>query len=802
MLENASLHDNDTDNGLGNILNDRSDKSLKDENISATLSVDQDGSKSIFKFEVNVEKDGEKEVSVTFHAPVDNEGECSPKKVFSYKFPATSVEQGKFVVDISWQGKHNQTLRFKGVGQKITYRLSTITSTWSLTFNKTLFAFALFLYLISRMIGLSSYPIYFFSDEAVQTVLAIDFLRENFHNAEGEFFPTYFKNVDKYSLSTTVYMQILPFLIFGKSVFITRLTSVLVTLLAAIFISLILRDIYRLPYWWVGTLLLSMTPAWLLHSRTAFETTTMVSFYSAGLYFYLRYRYGTVRYLFLSIGFFALAFYSYNPAQVVVVITGLLLLISDAPYHWMNRRTALKGLVVIILCAIPYVRFQINHPTALIDHLTNLGSYWIQPIPWLEKLEKLRNEYLYGLSPGYWFISNGRDLIRHRMNNYSHLLSAMLPFALLGGFLVLKNFRSSAYRAVLIVFIAAPTGAVLVEVAVTRALVMVIPAIIMTSLGLIYLLDKLKKWISQRILSIGTFGLLGIINIAIVWSGLVRGPTWYSDYGLSGMQYGSQQVFKAVEDYNIQNPDTEIILSPTWANGTDVLARYFLDEQSSINLGSISAYINYRLPLDENMIFVMSSEEYEKTVMSGKFSEIQIENVLTYPDGRPGFYFVNLKYVEDIDKILTAEKEKRSILSEEKLEYEGQVLIVSHSMLDLGEISNVIDGNQKTVARTFEANPFVIVLSFSETIQFSGLSLNIGDTEVNIQASLDPGLLDQTEEFSFFGLKGSVSQPQVFLDFGDMKFVDVLHLEIEDLRQGEIGHVHVWEIEFFPGENQ
>ena len=41
---------------------------------------------------------------------------------------------------------------------------------------------ALAVYLITRLVALDAFPIYFFTDEAVQTVLAADFLRDGLHN--------------------------------------------------------------------------------------------------------------------------------------------------------------------------------------------------------------------------------------------------------------------------------------------------------------------------------------------------------------------------------------------------------------------------------------------------------------------------------------------------------------------------------------------------------------------------------------------------------------------------------------------
>ena len=60
--------------------------------------------------------------------------------------------------------------------------------------------FALTIYLITRLVGLQYFPIYFFTDEAVQTVQAADLWYNNLFSAEGEFLPTYFYNGYQYNL--------------------------------------------------------------------------------------------------------------------------------------------------------------------------------------------------------------------------------------------------------------------------------------------------------------------------------------------------------------------------------------------------------------------------------------------------------------------------------------------------------------------------------------------------------------------------------------------------------------------------
>ncbi len=235
-----------------------------------------------------------------------------------------------------------------------------------------LFGLSVVIYLATRLIGLARFPIYFFSDEAVQVVLAQDFIRDHFHGYDHVLFPTYFLNTYQYNLGTSVYLQVLPYLLFGKSVFVTRAVPVLVSLMAALSVGLILKQIFKSPYPWAAVLLLSITPAWFLHSRTAFETSLATSFYAGFLYFYMRYRSGRLQSLYWAVLLAGLAFYSYSAACAVVALTAVLLLFSDAAYHWRQRVTVLAGSGLAALLALPYLRFILDHPTANQEHLVML----------------------------------------------------------------------------------------------------------------------------------------------------------------------------------------------------------------------------------------------------------------------------------------------------------------------------------------------------------------------------------------------------------------------------------------------
>src|SRR5690349_9952238 len=67
-----------------------------------------------------------------------------------------------------------------------------------------LFGLAIAVYLLTRLIGLTQFPIYFFTDEAIQSMSMVDLIDHGFRDLSNVWLPTYFRNGDYYNLSLSV----------------------------------------------------------------------------------------------------------------------------------------------------------------------------------------------------------------------------------------------------------------------------------------------------------------------------------------------------------------------------------------------------------------------------------------------------------------------------------------------------------------------------------------------------------------------------------------------------------------------
>jgi len=658
-----------------------------------------------------------------------------------------------------------------------------------------LFLLALALFLATRLWGLERFPITFFGDEAIQSVTAADLIAHGFRGPYGELLPTYFENGGAFNLSVSVYLQVIPHALFGFSIFVTRLTSVLIALTAVAAVALILRDGLRVRPWWLGALVLSITPAWFLHSRTALETVIAVSFYAWFLYCYLRYRSGTrPLWLFAAVVAAALAFYSYSPMQVVVVSTTALLLLSDARFHRRHARTLLGGLALAALLSLPYLRFLHQHGFDGARHLRVLDSYLVDAdLGTSEKLGRFMDEYARGLSPRYWYDPNeGQDLLRHRMKGYGNLLLATLPFLVAGLAVCLVRIRSSAHRAVVIALVCAPLGGALVTTHITRDLVLVVPAALLVTLGIDLALNVLRR-VPWRYVAIPVFVVLGAGQIVMLHDALANGPRWYQGYGLYGMQFGSHQVGAAARRYLDSVPDGRVVVSPAWANNTDRIVRLVTDDDDRVATGSIEGWRFRRLPIPDGLLFVVTPAEYAIIRDDRRFTEQRVLGILRYPDGSPGFYLLRLHYSRQAAAIFAREKVARSRPVQEAVLVGGQPAVVTYPQLSRGRIVDVFDGDPFTLVRTLEANPFVVRISFDTARSARGIEVRLPSLQGVVTLTVTEAGRRAPIVFRR-DLPEVTVDPDLSIPFGRRLAVATAEVAVQDVRQPRDGQVHVAEV--------
>lgn len=659
-----------------------------------------------------------------------------------------------------------------------------------------LFLLGLAVYAYTRLVRLPDFPIYFFTDEAIHPVQGLEMISRGWRDTQGRLFPPYFQNGQYWNLSLSVYLHGIVARLFGETVAITRATSALVSLSAAVAVGLALKWVYRAPFWWASVLVLATMPAWFMHTRTAFEAILMVSFYAWFLFFYLLYRTRSPLFLFPALLFGAFTFYSYANGQAVMAVSGVLLLLSDLRYHLKHWRVGVVGLVVIGVLALPYLRFRSEQPQALALQLRILDSYLFDhELSAAAKLGEFARQYTGGLAPSFWFLPSDSELIRHRWPGQGFLSIVTLPFWLIGVGLALWRFRESEYRVPIIATLAAPFGAALAEVSLLRVLAFVVPAAMLITLGINWLFTFR---LSRVLYAVGTASVLlaGIGgSLWLTHDALDNGPTWYDNYGLYGMQWGTQQLFgEAIPAYLAAHPDAHIYLSPNWANGTDIFQRYFLPNEKRLEITNIDGWISDPKPLTPNSVFIMLPDEVDRANASRKFKPLQVEQAIPYPDGKPGFVITRPQYVDNVAAIFAAEKEARRQLVPSRVTVNGETVTVNHSVLGSGQAKDLFDGDTFTLVRFREANPAVIEIVYPTPRAVTSLGADFGSMDFALTVSLYPPGSD-TPTTVTQTYRGLPADPHIDLPFANAPpQVERVRIEVKDLNQGDTAQIHVREL--------
>ncbi len=669
--------------------------------------------------------------------------------------------------------------------------------------EKYLVLVAIIIYALIVGFQIDRYPIYFFTDEAAHMNLAANFLRDGFTNYFGEFLPTFF-TTEGWVNGTSVYLQVLPLVLFGKSVLVTRLVSAFFSMLGALAVSLLLRDTLKLKNSWAGIFMVLTTPAWFLHARTAFEYVEVASFYSLFLYFYSRYRSGRLQSLYWAIIAGALAFYTHGLGQILMGLSGLIFFVVDFRYHIHpdQRKTVQNGLLLGLVFLLPFARYYLAHPGEAAEQVKRRGSYWSDgSLSITQKLSEFFRAYSYGMNPAYWFAKNSVDLSRHTMKGYGNGLWFTLPFLAIGLFQAIKNIRLPSYRIILISLLVCPIPASVVAIGMPRMLWVTIPIALITTIGI----STVLAWLEARLrihpilITAGLFVALVGLSTYMLRDALVNGPTWFEDYSLYGMQYGAEQVFRDVVKTGLdENPNRLYIVSPSWANGTEQFVEFFIPEElrSRLKMGQPINYISDIRKGSPELYTIATSDEYDKLMGNPEFKDITIHQILDFPNKKPGFYVLTLKVAENIEEILAAEHEKNRTPVEDTIPVNGIQVRILHSPLGSGRVDDVFDNNPDSLARVLDANPFIFDLYPETPINTNSINIQTGSlTSFTVNVSLyapntnDP--IKYTQTFT-----NLAPDPKITMTFenGPVQAARVF-IEIRDDTSGDTSQIHVRTIE-------
>lgn len=670
-----------------------------------------------------------------------------------------------------------------------------------ISFTLILLLISVSVYLFTRLWKIEEFPIYFFSDEAIQAVKAEELINNHFKDNFGTLLPPFFKNFYNYNLGLSVYLNLPAVFLFGKTIWAVRGTTALISLLGSIFTALLLKQVFKLKNYWSSILFLALTPVFFLHTRTGFETAIATSFYAGFLYFYLLYRKRSRKFMGLAITFATLTFYSYAGIWLMILVSGLIFAVVDFPYHIKNLRILILGLIYTLILFSPFIRFTQNHKEIIDNHLQWYRSYLVKDVPLTSKAGQFIENYKLTFTPNFLFVYDKSYFVRHYLKGYGYFSILTLPFILLGLLYLLIGIKKPAERIILLSILISPLGGVLIEPSPTRFLPLVITLAVTFGLGIKLLENIIVEFTKQKVVSpvfsVCLFALLSFLTLYTTFDTVTNGHLWFKDYGLYGMQYGAKQIFQdTLPKYLASFQTDKIMVTPNWANGSEIYPLFFLSpkDRERIEIKNIDFYTREKRDAIENNLFVMMKSEYEKTAKSPYFTDIEVKEILKSPDGTPAFYMVKLKYAKDVDSVFAHEAEMRKIPDEGEVTLDGQTVKIIYSKLGDGQIKNLFDNNTKSLIRGLDANPYSLTITFPAPRDLKGLSLDLGSMNFEVNLTLFRELDSNPNVISHTYTK-MPDDPHLDIYF-EKQSVRKIRVEIKNINRTDTAEIHIRELKF------
>lgn len=670
---------------------------------------------------------------------------------------------------------------------------------WDVNWQQKWFVVALLFYAMTRVLGLADYPLEFSPDEANLAVQAGFWVDHKGYDMSGTFLPVYFQNFNQYNTGVGVYLQAIPYLLNGRAYSMagTRLVTALLSVLGVYWFSKILQERLKLHLWWLGPLLFSALPGWFFLSRMGYETAQMATFFVGMVYFYGRYRFQHPVYLFPALVLGGLAFYTYVAASFMLVLLGGFILVSDARYHLQQRRWVMGGIVLVVLLALPQVRFLLEHPGEYQTRLILYGAVWTSAQSIWKQLAEFFNNYWIGLSPAYWFLPNTQRFPDYRVLEYAYLPWAFLPFFLWGGWQMVRRWREPFARAMIAWLLVTPVSAASVGVQLVRVLVFVFPAMVWTMVGMEDALQWLgRKWPRPwRVLELSCALLLMAGGGGIVVNTLIPLPVWEWDAQDYGARYRMEQIFAEAVQYRREHPGIAVSVTPNMIWNTPILQFFYAGQDPMMDTQPIDRVLRDYVPdLAERRVYLVSAREYEQSVLTSNKVEVSsIERVVRNRRDEPMAFLIQVRYLPGAEQIFAQELVDRHALLESSIQLDGSAVAVRHSRALEDSLLNAMDGNLNSAFQTNGVNPLILELTFEEPQRLKGVQLRLGAEPLRVQVRVQDGAAERTWQVETVR---TGDFQDVVVDFEAEFSVATLWIEVLNPYGLQDEIVHLWEVAF------
>lgn len=417
---------------------------------------------------------------------------------------------------------------------------------------------------VLRLWKLDSIPPHLTPDEASLGYNAYSILKTG-RDEYGKFLPVIFKSFGDYKPGLYVYLTA-PFVAtLGLTEFAVRIPSALAGIVAVLLLYFIVYEFFgdkKLSL--IASLFLAVSPWHIYFSRGAWEVNVSLTLTLAGIYFFMK-SLKRQKFFFLSAIFFALTLLTYQGAKLS---TAIVLLILGVVYFKkilsLDKKVILGSLFLGFIVSLPIIIslfqgktgrlnvfsiFSYRRPTEYLNAQLSQGNekigdltYYLFHSETLSTVKGIIGRYLNHFSARFLFFEGDWANPRHTAPYQGVLTLGDLILLILGFFALSKLGTRKEALFIWFWLILAPFPAALSrdEVHAIRSFHLVIPIILICSLGAKSLLEYRGKLAKLFLVGVSAFYLFGYIRFLDAY--FVHLPKHNSKY----WEYGYKQIVETI----------------------------------------------------------------------------------------------------------------------------------------------------------------------------------------------------------------------------------------------------------------
>ncbi len=646
--------------------------------------------------------------------------------------------------------------------------------------------------------GRHPFPLTFLDSEAVPIIYAEELLTNQFRLFGSPILPAYFQFQTPMDMGSLVYLLMIPFVSFGKQIWVVRVVSILASLLTAGWLVQIAKKHLGLKNAFLLIFIMLSVPGWIFLSRFGNTDIIRAAAFTGFIYYYLEYRYINPRAIVKCLIMALILFYADFNGQVLMLVSGLVFLVMDFRYHWQRKKEFLLFLAALLAALLPWLFYLRNNPQVYVQKLASMQPVWSQSNSVLETVWKMLPGFLIGFNPLNWAAVQNSSAPAFPLGPFRGVPLFYLFLLPVGVFFLMTMIKKPTRWVWVMLF--SPVVYTLLQPFTPFQMAAVLPAyFLLIGIALnaffLFLSKKIPRHTNWFIPL--TMGLMTAYGFFFLQQAMTHQQDWVNPYALKKSPFDSQEIFDFIKRYETAHPEKKYALNRTWSDHPWVLQQFFADDIDGVEYDVLHAYIDsVRVDLKDTL-FLLDQKEMEQVSESGKFMEPFILNTFHLPDGSPLYYFVELTYKPEINSIIQAEMDVRREPRKETITWMGQPVEVYFPALEIGPITNLVDGNEDTLIKTDRVNPLNLVFEFSEPISVSEVQFGVGTEAVDVFITLYP---DATQDALVFSRQSGPSEGNktISIPLEGTFIVSRLTVVVQDKKASESTPIHLWEIQLKP----